>query len=595
MARFAHRLPFGATLEPDGTTRFRVWAPSMQSVALEVAGEAAPMRKEAGGWFAAERRAAAGTPYIFVLPDGMRVPDPASRAQSGDVHDPSLVVDPLAYDWQHPDWRGRPWNEAVIYEVHAGLAGGFAGVRAMLPELAALGVTAVELMPVADFPGARNWGYDGVLPFAPDAAYGTPDDLKRLVDAAHGLGLMMFLDVVYNHFGPDGAYMHVLARPFFREDIKTPWGAAIDFRRPEVRRFFIENARYWLHEYRFDGLRFDAVHAIEPQDFLEDLAAAIRDSVPADRHVHLVLEHGGNAAHHLRASGAEAKFDAQWSDDWHHCVHVLLTGEHEGYYGDFQDATRLLARCLAEGFAYQGERSGFGGEPRGEPSAHLPSAAFVIALQNHDQTGNRAFGERLVALADPAALRAATVLLLLSPFVPLLLMGEEWGTRRPFLYFTSHNDDLAKLVLEGRRDEFRHFSRFQDAATRARIPDPNAPETFAQSRPDHADPATHDFYRDLLHLRAARIAPAIPGCRSEGADVLGPGAVLARWRMGDGAMLSIAVNLCGQPAGVGTAPAGALLTAPAGALLFESEAGADAGLAGGRLPPRCAVVRLAPA
>ena len=526
-------------------------------------------------------------PYIFVLPDGMRVPDPAARAQSGDVHDPSLVVDPRAYDWQNDGWRGRPWHEAVIYELHAGLAGGFEGVRAMLPGLASLGATAIELMPINDFPGPRNWGYDGVLIYAPDAAYGTPAQLKRLIDDAHGLGLMMFLDVVYNHFGPDGAYIHVLAKPFFRDDIKTPWGAAIDFRRPEVRDFFIQNARTWLEEYRFDGLRFDACHAIEPQDFLDDMARAIRDANPPDRKVHLVLEHGGNAAHFLRATRNEKKYDAQWSDDWHHCIHVLLTGEHEGYYGDFPDATRLLARCLTEGFAYQGERSAYSGKPRGEPSAHLPSTAFVIALQNHDQTGNRAFGDRLAALADPAALRAATALLLLSPFVPLLLMGEEWGTKRPFLYFTSHNQELAGLVREGRRNEFKHFSQFQNEATRARIPDPNAPETFDVSRPDHADPATHDLVRHLLRLRAEQIAPRIPGCRSEGADVLGEGAVLARWRMGDGVALAIAVNLGTREATVATEPAATLL--------FESVPGADAALAAGRLPPRSAVARLGPA
>ena len=587
MARFAHPLAFGAELRPDGITRFRLWAPSIPSVVLEVAGDAQAMRAAPDGWFEAERRAPAGTPYMFVLPDGMRVPDPASRAQSGDVHDPSLVVDPRAYEWRNEGWRGRPWHEAVIYEIHAGLAGGFEGVRAKLPELAALGVTAIELMPVNDFPGPRNWGYDGVLIYAPNAAYGTPEQLKRLVDEAHGLGLMMFLDVVYNHFGPDGAYLHVLAKPFFRTDIKTPWGASIDFRRPEVRDFFIENACFWLDEYRFDGLRFDAVHAIEPQDFLNDLARTIRRAMPAERHIHLVLEHGGSAARLLRASPAEEKFDAQWSDDWHHAVHVLLTGEHEGYYGDFQDATRLLARCLAEGFAYQGEGSTYWAKPRGEPSAHLPSTAFVIALQNHDQTGNRAFGERLTALADPVALRAATTLLLLGPFIPLLLMGEEWGTRRPFLFFTSHNEELARLVREGRRDEFKHFSHFQDAATRARIPDPNAPETFESSRPDHADPATHELVRHLLRLRAEHITPRIPGCRSEGAEVLGDGAVLARWRMGGGAALAIAVNFGDQDA--------TTTAAPAGRLLFESAAGAGATLATGRLPPRSAVVRLAPA
>ncbi len=541
---FAFPLPFGAELQPDGTTRFRLWAPTAKSVTLLVEGAApASLHAAGGGWHALERRVAAGARYRFQLPDGLTVPDPASRLQAGDVHDASIVLDPRAYAWEHADWRGRPWHEAVIYELHAGALGGFDGIRGKLADLKALGVTAIELMPINDFPGRHNWGYDGVLPYAPDTAYGTPDQLKALVDAAHGLGLMVMLDVVYNHFGPDGAYLHVYAKEFFREDIKTPWGAAIDFRRPEVRDYFLRNALYWLMEYRFDGLRFDAVHAISEPDFLDEMARVIRDTVEPGRHVHLVLEHGGNKASHLRVGPEAPGYDAQWSDDWHHCVHVLLSGEHEGYYADFKDATRLLARCLAEGFAYQGERSAFGGEPRGEPSAHLPTTAFVIALQNHDQTGNRAFGERPSQLFDPQGLRAATALLLLSPFVPMLFMGEEWGTKRPFLFFTDHNEELAELVRNGRREEFKHFSAFQDEARRAQIPDPNDPNTFEASIPDEADSAMHEYYTQLLALRREHVTPGIPGCRSDGAEVLGEGAVLARWRMGDGSRLAIAVNL----------------------------------------------------
>ena len=406
--RFAHCLPFGATLEGE-TTAFRIWAPSADRLMLDLDGAELPMEAEEGGWFAAVADAPAGTKYRFKTADGMAFPDPASRAQAGDVHDPSLVVDPHSFQWQHGGWAGRPWHEAVVYELHPGAFGGFDGIRAQLPRLAALGVTAIELMPIADFPGAHNWGYDGVLPYAPDAAYGTPDQLKAMVDAAHGLGLMVMLDVVYNHFGPDGAYIHAFAKPFFREDIKTPWGASIDFRRPEVRQYFEQNALYWLQEYRFDGLRFDAVHAISEPDFLDGLAALIRHTV--DRHVHLVLEHEGNAAKHLRTGPGAPGFDAQWTDDVHHCLHVLLTGESEGYYEDFQDPIRQLARAMAEGFVYQGEVSKHSGEPRGEPSAHLPTSAFVICLQNHDQIGNRAMGERLAALADPRALQAATALL----------------------------------------------------------------------------------------------------------------------------------------------------------------------------------------
>ena len=432
--RFSHRLPFGAELDGD-KVRFRIWAPSADRLALDLDGDDHPMQAEAGGWHTASVKAAAGARYRYRMPDGMAFPDPASRAQAGDVHDPSLVVDPTAYHWQHPGWRGRPWHEAVVYELHPGAFGGFDGIRAELPRLAALGVTAVELMPVADFPGSHNWGYDGVLPYAPDASYGTPAQLKAMVDAAHGLGLMVLLDVVYNHFGPDGAYIHAFAKSFFREDIKTPWGAAIDFRKPEVREYFEQNALFWLMEYRFDGLRFDAVHAIGDPGFLDELAAMLRSRVEQDRHIHLVLEHEGNAARHLRTGPGAPGFDAQWTDDVHHCLHVLLTGEQEGYYEDFDKPIERLARTMAEGFAYQGEVSKHSGKPRGEPSAHLPTTSFVICLQNHDQIGNRAMGERLVQLADPQALRAATVLLLLSPFIPLMFMGEEVASATPFLFF----------------------------------------------------------------------------------------------------------------------------------------------------------------
>ncbi len=534
------------------------------------------------GWFRATAAAASGTAYSFVLPDGLRVPDPASRAQQEDVHGPSLVVDPHAYKWQTTDWQNRPWHEAVVYELHPGAFGGFAGIRAQLPRLRELGVTAVELMPIADFPGKHNWGYDGVLPFAPDRAYGTPDELKALVDAAHGEGLMIFLDVVYNHFGPDGAYLHAYAKPFFDEGVHTPWGAAIDFKKPEVCAFFTQNALMWLNEYRFDGLRFDAVHAISPPEFLPQLAAAIRQG--ADHPVHLVLEHEGNKSSLLL--GKEARlFDAQWADDWHHCLHVLLTGEQEGYYESFADPARQLATALAEGFVFQGQVSPHHGTPRGEPSANLPPTAFVICLQNHDQIGNRAMGERLTALADPQALAAASALLLLSPFVPMLFMGEEWGSRTPFLFFTDHNEDLAKLVREGRRREFAHFAAFQDEARRAQIPDPNAATTFDASVPGQEEAAQDghvavlDLHKRLLALRREHVMPGIPGCRSAGAHAIGPKAVRAAWTMGQGDTLTIAVNFGDAPVATEAFP---------GEVIFSTTVltTADA------IPPRCTVVAL---
>jgi len=536
----------GAILRRDGKVDFAIWAPSVETLVLELDGADRPMEKAESGWFTAVADAAAGTKYKFRTQDGMSFPDPASRAQAGDVHDASVIVDHGAYRWRNTQWRNRPWHEAVIYELHPGAMGGFAGIRLRLGEIASLGVTAVELMPVADFPGKHNWGYDGVLPYAPDAAYGSPDELRALVDDAHGLGLMVFLDVVYNHFGPDGAYIHAVAKPFFDEGVHTPWGAAIDFKKPEVGEFFIENAVMWLTEYRFDGLRFDAVHAISPPDFLPRMAEAIRARVA--RPVHLVLENEENKSSILRTSPAAPGFDAQWTDDFHHCLHVLLTGEREGYYEDFQDPARQLARVLSEGFAYQGETPPHYGRPRGEPSKDLPTTAFVVCLQNHDQTGNRAMGERLAALADPRALRAATALMLLSPFIPLLFMGEEWGTHTPFLFFTDHHEELAGLVREGRRREFAHFPAFQDDARRALIPDPNAATTFTASIPDPAEGARAGHRgilhatRALLDLRAAKIVPGIPGAQSAGAELLGERAVRASWELGNGKTLTIESN-----------------------------------------------------
>lgn len=542
--RYHHTLPFGAELQPDGTTAFRIWAPSAQSLTLEIEGAPHAMQRE-GEWFALKAAAPPGTRYRYRLPDGIPVPDPASRLQSGDVHDESIVIDPNAYQWRDDAWLGRPWHETVLYELHVGVLGGFNGVRARLPALAKLGITAVELMPLADFPGPRNWGYDGTLPFAPDASYGTPDELKALIDAAHGRGMMVFLDVVYNHFGPDGAYQHTYAKSFFRDDIHTPWGAAIDFRKREVTDFFTQNALYWLHEYRFDGLRLDAVSMISEESFLYTLAAAIRRSTPPGREIHLICEHEDNRAALLR--GPAPHFDAQWTDDIHHVLHVLLTGETEGYYEDYADATLLLAKCLAEGFAFTGEYSNHGKKIRGEPTTGLSSTAFIAFLQNHDQTGNRAIGERLTTLTSPAKLEVALRLLLTAPFIPMLFMGDEWGTEQPFLFFTSHGDELAERVRKGRRAEFKHFAAFKDESRRDQIPDPNDPATFERSVPDQADPARFGLIKELLAFRRARIVPGLPGCIALGSQVLGPAHVSAAWRLGTGERMTIDVDLGQAP------------------------------------------------
>ena len=534
---------------------FRLWAPDCERVTLEVDGRApVDMARDENGWFVAEATVVAGARYRFRLDDGTAVPDPASRAQAGGVHGWSVVVDPEAYRWRTPDWRGRPWEEMVIQEVHAGLLGGFAGVAGRLPELVDLGVTAIELMPVNAFAGDRNWGYDGVLPYAPAESYGSPNDLKALVDRAHELGLSVFLDVVYNHFGPDGNYLGAYASGFFHAEVHTPWGGAVAVDKGPVHRFFVDNALMWLREYRFDGLRLDAVHAIANDDFLDAMAGEIREAIGPDRHVHLILENEGNDSDRL----SKDLYDAQWNDDFHNVMHVLLTGETNGYYTDFAERpAERLARCLAEGFIYQGEGSpNHDGRARGKPSGHLPPTAFVSFLQNHDQIGNRALGERLTLLADARKLRAATALLLLSPQIPLLFMGDETGSRSPFLFFTDFHDELADAVREGRRREFAGFAAFADPAARERIPDPNARATFDRSRPEPGPDADgwRSLYRQLLGLRHERVVPRLKGARSQGAEVLGDAAVVARWRMGDGALLTIAINLGDETVGFPSTP-----------------------------------------
>jgi malto-oligosyltrehalose trehalohydrolase len=570
MTAFAQPLPFGATVLGNGRARFRLWAPQQERVAVVIEdGTAQPMSAQDDGWFMLETHCPPGGRYVYRLESGRDVPDPASRGQASDVHGPSLVIDPSAYRWRHPDWKGRPWEETILYEVHPGLYGGFAGLQEELPRLAALGVTAIEPMPLNDFSGQRNWGYDGVLPFAPDRAYGTPGELKALIDRAHELRLMMFLDVVYNHFGPEGNYLGLYAPQFFRQDAHTPWGVAIDFRRPAVRRFFVENALYWLMEYRFDGLRFDAVHAIDDKAWLDEMATEIRRTVEDGRHVHLVLEHDGNEASHLRQA-----YDAQWNDDAHHVLHVMLTGERSGYYGDYATGSaEKLARCLSEGFIYQGEPSLYRkGQPRGTPCTDLLPTAFVLFLQNHDQIGNRPFGDRLTTLADADALRAAIALQLLGPQIPLLFMGEERFVQTPFQFFTDYHGKLADDVREGRKREFAAFSGFGHKD----IPDPNTLETFERCRLD--DSGDESFYRTALRLRHELIIPRLPGTRNLDARVLGPSTVLARWRLGDGATLSIATNL-----GDAAVP----LSRPSGRLVLETR---KTVLADGALAARSTVV-----
>ncbi|MGA9526741.1 MAG: malto-oligosyltrehalose trehalohydrolase [Terriglobales bacterium] len=581
-------MPFGAEVQQDGSVRFRLWAPKAQRVDLCIEDPSRdpltptvlPLAKLDQGWFELiTREAFAGTLYRFQIDGDTRVPDPASRFQPADVHGPSEVIDPRSFDWNDDEsnddaWRGRPWEETVIYELHVGAFtanGTFRALEQKLDYLRDLGVTAIELMPVADFPGSRNWGYDGVLLFSPDSSYGRPEDLKHFVKAAHQMGLMVFLDVVYNHFGPDGNYLRTYSPQFFTDRHHTPWGDAINFDGPDsraVRDFFIHNALYWLEEFHFDGLRFDAVHAIADNsspDILTELAGTVRRTFAGRRHVHLILENADNRARYLQrnSDGVPYLYNAQWDDDIHHALHVITTAETDGYYSDYaRQPLRQLCRCLSEGFAYQGDYSEFHKAPRGEPSRSLPPSAFVSFLQNHDQIGNRAFGERLAQLAFPQALRAAIEILLLAPQPPLLFMGEEFVAASPFLFFCDFQGDLASAVTNGRRNEFAAFAKFNSPATREQIPDPNAEATFLRSKLDwttlNRDPhaSSLEFYRELLSIRRQTIIPLISSIAAARVNYCddSTGALSLDWLLSDGSQLQLRANLGSAPLHNATLP-----------------------------------------
>ena len=558
-------MPFGAQLHSDGRVRFRLWAPSHREVTVEFDGKAIAMEAVGAGWHELVTDCAGpGTRYRFALPDGLRVPDPASRYQPEDVHGPSEVIDPATYFWRDADWAGRPWQEAVVYELHVGAftpEGSFRAAIGKLGHLAAFGVTAIEIMPIGDFPGRRNWGYDGVLPYAPDSSYGRPEDLKALVEAAHASGLMVLLDVVYNHFGPEGAYIHPIAPQAFTNRYKTPWGTAINFDGPDsgpVRDFVIHNALYWIEEFHLDGLRLDAVHAIldnSPKHLLEELAERVR-AAALGLHIHLILENEENKAGRLirDKDGAPRWYTAQWNDDVHHVLHVAASGETQGYYRDYRGDTSKLGRALAEGFAFQGELMPYRGRPRGAPSAALPPTAFVAFIQNHDQVGNRAFGDRVTEFAPSEAMRAIAAVYLLLPQIPMLFMGEEWGAAQPFPFFCDFGPELADAVRKGRRDEFARFSEFQDPPMRERIPDPMAEQTFSSAKLDWEDLNRQphsgwlDWYRRLLLMRHAEIVPRLPAIPAGGRyQVLGDGAVLVSWPVDSGGTLTLAANLSTAP------------------------------------------------
>ena len=593
--RFRHRMPWGAEVV-DAGARFRFWAPAHATVALVVADtdQALPMKQTGDGWFEITTDAVkVGRGYGFDLADGRFVPDPAARAQMGDVHGFSRLTDPLAYEWRTSSWRGRPWEEAIIYELHTGTfsaEGTFDGVARDLDRLADVGVTAVELLPVAQFSGNRGWGYDGVLLYAPHIAYGGPEGLKRLIDAAHEHGLMMLLDVVYNHLGPDGNYLSLYAPGFFHPDRKTPWGGAIAFERKPVRDFFIHNALYWLEEFRFDGLRFDAIDQIKDEaeePILAEIAREARKRFP-DRQVHLTFEDDDNSTRLLEFDERNRPhlFTAEWNDDWHHAVHALLTGERDGYYQDYADAPAThVAKTSAQGFGYQGEPSAYrDGRKRGQPSAHLPPTAFIDFLQNHDQVGNRADGMRIDNLVAPEAVEAALALLMLSPHIPLLFMGEEYGERSRFHFFTDFQGELAEAVRKGRNEEFRANKAFTEAFRHDLVPDPNALETFATSKLDPtrsshvAAESRARLVKRLIEARFTHIVPKLAaiGGHAGTVEAMKADAFVVSWILGKGGALTLCANLayCETQ----------LSIKPAGFIVFAHPEGAGSALAQNRQP-----------
>jgi maltooligosyltrehalose trehalohydrolase len=511
---------FGALPFEGGGVRFRVWAPRARDLTLTIeAGLASGTRTMPRGPDGVHDLIVDGVQtgdrYHYRIDGGPPRPDPASRFQPEGVHGPSEVIDPQGFRWSHPHWRGRAATDLVIYELHVGTfspEGTFHGARGRLRELRDLGVTAIELMPVADFPGTRNWGYDGVCLFAPSRAYGPPDDLRRLVDAAHGLGLAVLLDVVYNHLGPEGAYLPEFNPDYFTLLHETPWGRAINVDgqdSPMVRRFLVENAVHWIEEYRVDGLRIDATHAIiddGPVHLVAELAAAARAAAPYPVLVHAEDHRNLATIVEDRAAGGWG-LDALWADDFHHVMRRLLAGDSHGYYADFGGTTGELVRILEEGWLFTGEFSPNLGEHRGTPAGHLPMLRSVICLQNHDQIGNRARGDRLHHRIPPECWRAATAVLLTAPMTPLLFMGQEWAASTPFQYFTDVEPTLGALVTAGRRKEFASFPEFSEPGASERIPDPQALATFESSRlqwaerdaPGHAEVLA--LYTRLLAMR----------------------------------------------------------------------------------------------
>ncbi|MDM9625394.1 malto-oligosyltrehalose trehalohydrolase [Rhizobium sp. S152] len=545
---------FGPSVSDHGV-EFRLWAPSQRSVFLQIDGiQRGPMRASSDGWHHyTSTEARPGSLYSFVLDSGLTVPDPASRFQPDDVHGQSEVINGSSFTWSVPEWRGRPWDETVLYELHIGAftqQGTFLAAIDRLDHLQSLGITAIQIMPVADFPGRRGWGYDGVYPYAPESSYGRPEHLKRLIDEAHLRGISVFLDVVYNHFGPDGNYMPGYA-PLFTDRHDTPWGPAVNFdgeSSDPIRQFILENAIYWITEFRFDGLRLDAVHAMKDDGddhILDVLARRVREAA-GNRHVHLIVENEENDSDLLTRDqeGRAHLFDAQWNDDIHHALHVLATDETFGYYADYTPAAPLLGKTLAEGFVFQGQHMPYRGKARGKRSADLPPTAFISFIQNHDQIGNRAMGDRVISGLPDRVIRALASIYLLAPQIPMLFMGEEWNANQPFPYFCDFDAELNEKVRRGRREELSKLPGF-DADD---LLDPTEAVVFESakldwSKLDGQPGAQHlSFYANLLALRRRHILPLLGsiGCGSFDRECLP--LVSVRWPLSDGRSLHLLCN-----------------------------------------------------
>jgi maltooligosyltrehalose trehalohydrolase len=495
---------------------YRTWAPGQQNVHALIRGSSGgvvrviALSAESNGYFAGtDEQGRAGDRYQYRFGDSSPWPDPASRWQPEGVHRASAVVDPNVYQWRDSGWSAPDLPDLIIYELHVGTftsAGTFRSAIDRLDHVAQLGATAIELMPVADFPGHHNWGYDGVMLYAPARCYGHPDDLRTLVDAAHERGLAVILDVVYNHLGPDGNYLGCYSRDYFTAKHKTPWGDAFNFHLEPVRNFFAQNPLYWMREFHIDGFRLDATHEIfdeSPQHLLTEIAERVHGVGGF-----VIVEDERNEAGLLRSRAQGGiGIDGAWADDFHHVVRVMLTGEQDSYFGNYRGTVDELADTLQHGWLYRGQPERMSGNRRGTNGSDLKPEQFIYCISNHDQVGNRAFGERLNQIVSPAAYRAASALICLVPYTPMFFMGQEWSSSAPFRYFTDHESGLGHLVTKGRREEFRGFAAFADPATLEQLPDPQAAETFFSSklnwneldRPEHAQ--ILQLYREFLQLR----------------------------------------------------------------------------------------------